>query len=275
MGINIITNDIPNLSNNTISSINFFVDKNCSHYYFLNYIRITNGNVSDAISLYHFDEDLRKVVLKYILRLEVQMKKDLIDSVILNQGDTCFWNVPSYYNPSYTTVKKGYASSLFDIMVRDINYLKSKKNFSLIGPEDERCFYCCSFGKFIEIYKNLHFSHKSIFNYKYYGISSNSTSVIYDYLNSIRSIRNRCCHSNHIVSFKMINELGVRTLPIIGAYKKMSEFEKCLCFINNSLDNKTGMREELLFILDKYEKTWCKYKQLINKNTYNIISSFK
>ena len=275
MGINIITNDIPNLSNNTITIINSFVDKNCSHYYFLNYIRLTNGNVSDAISLYHFDEDLRKVVLKYILRLEVQMKKDLIDSVVLNQGDTCFWNVPSYYNHSYTTIKKGYNISLFDVMVGDINYLKSKKKFSLIGPEDERSFYCCSFGKFIEIYKNLRFSHKSAFNNKYYGTSNNSTAIIYDYLNSIRCIRNRCCHSNHIVSFKMINELGVRTLQVIGTHTNISEFEKCLYFINKNLENKTGMREELLLVLDEYEKTWCKYKQLVNKNTYCIISSFK
>ena len=78
MGIEIIVNELPYLSRGQKAAISRFVNKNCSYYYFLNFIRITSGNVADAIKLYYFDEDLRKVLLKYILRLEIQMKIDLI-----------------------------------------------------------------------------------------------------------------------------------------------------------------------------------------------------
>lgn len=96
MGISTITNEIK-LNKAKEQAIDKFVSKNCSYYYFLNFIRITRGNVKDAIKLYYFDEDLRKILLKYILRLEVQMKKDLIASVETINGGNVFWNDPRYY----------------------------------------------------------------------------------------------------------------------------------------------------------------------------------
>lgn len=85
MGIEIITNDLASrgieLTAGQKRAITRFVNKNCSYYFFLNFMRMTNGNVKDAIQLYRFDKSLRILTLKYILRFEVQIKKDFIHYV--------------------------------------------------------------------------------------------------------------------------------------------------------------------------------------------------
>lgn len=273
MNISVITDEVI-LTPGQKSAVTKFVNKNCSYYYFLNFLRISNGNVSDAIKLYYFDEDLRKVLLKYILRLEVQMKKDLIMEVEGINGGKTFWNDPQYYKRKYTTKQKNRPNSNFIITTNKINAQIKKMNFSSNGPQNNRAFYSTSFGSFIKIYNNLLYQYKTRFISKYMASLQNAEDEIHKYLQCLRTIRNRCCHSNHVVSIKLQNNINSSILYNFG-HLGISNFEKCLLFVYKSLDNNKDFKKEVGSVLKKYQKTWIKYqnKQPIRMQTLNLIKN--
>lgn len=176
MGIEIITSEVK-LSPQQKGAITRFVRKNCSYYYFLNFIRITKGNVKDAIKLYYFDEELRSIILKYILRLEVQMKKDFVECVEKSTNDDCFWNNSKYYIPSFVSSNKK-KKSKFRILVDSIDKTKYNMNYSLYGPENDRALYSSTFGNFIKIFQNIKYKYKIDFEKKYLSHDTYSNELI-------------------------------------------------------------------------------------------------
>lgn len=66
MEIEIITSKI-DLTSGQKGAVTRFVNRNCSYYYFLNFILMTSGNVKDAIKLYRFDR--KQIVVKNIRRI--------------------------------------------------------------------------------------------------------------------------------------------------------------------------------------------------------------
>ena len=177
MGIEIIVNELPYLSRGQKAAISRFVNKNCSYYYFLNFIRITSGNVADAIKLYYFDEDLRKVLLKYILRLEIQMKKDLIKNVESVAPGAVFWNDSSFYNMRFTT-SNGIQPSKFEITKNSILQKVSFMRFSGGVVGNDRAFYCCDFGNFTTLYANMLQQYRNSFEHQYIYNTNNTKEEI-------------------------------------------------------------------------------------------------
>ena len=275
MSIAIITNEFPSLTSGQKAAITRFVNNNCSYYYFLNFIRITNGNVKDAISLYHFDEDLREVILKFILRFEVQMKKDFINCVEKTNGQSSFWDNPYLYNSSFTRMPHGRLSK-FGENKRRIQKQINKMNFSSSGPINDRALYCSSFGCFIKIVDNIKQQYKNDFNDKYVGYINDSSRELHKYLNCIRITRNRCCHSNHIVSKKFRYDISTNINLYRFSSLPLTNFEKILYFIYKNLDNKKGFKEEILKVLTKYSAVWLKYAgdHLLTNNTINNLEHF-
>lgn len=256
MGIEIITNDLNNkgiiLTGGQKSAISRFVNKNCSYYLFLNFLRITNGNVADAIQLYRFDEALRNLLLKYILRLEVQLKKDFIYYVESTTNDLSFWNNSVYYKSAFVR------NNGFIKLITEVTNSMNKMNFTGIGPENNRMFYSTSFGTFKRIFSNMKANYLSLFTYKYVGHINNSRDKLNAYLYSIQLIRNRCCHSNHLIStkFQYIIESSNINLESFGNITLQTNFDKTLFFINSRLEYPNEMKKEFIKLLIKYEKIW-------------------
>lgn len=274
MSIDIITNEVT-LSNDQIDKVNNFVKNNCSYYFFLNFIKITNGNVDDAIMLYHFDEELRNIILKYILRLEVQMKKDYVDSVEKIYGSSSFWNDPNVYNPAFTSINPPDTLSKFDITIKAVDSLMKNMNFSGAGPDNNRALYCSTMGSFIKMIDNILQRYKNDFNDKYIGYIRNSSKELHKYLNCLKKLRNRCCHSNHIVSIKFRNELSGTSLYRLSPLH-LTNFEMVLFFIYRNLDNRKSFKSDILEILNKYKQYWDPYigKHILNKDTTTNINNF-
>ena len=238
-----------------------FIRTNCSYYYMINFLRITTGDVRKAIQLYFFDEQLRAILLKYILRLEIQMKKDFVDSVYSTTSDSCFWNNPGYFTKRFTTPKQNNTDSLFDVVVKEIANRMKGMHYSSSSDKNQQAFYAMSFGSFIKFYSGMHLKYHFDFSEKYF-IKGNPNLVegLKRYLNNMRVIRNRCCHSNHLVSVKLKNDLIFHASLLLGYIgDQNNEFEKTLYFIYSRLDNKESFKDELIEALTPYEPYWKPY----------------
>ena len=238
-----------------------FIRLNCSYYYMINFLRITAGDVRKAIQLYFFDEQIRSVLLKYILRLEIQMKKDFVDSVYSTTSDSCFWNNPGYFTKRFTTPKQNNTDSLFDVVVKEIANRMKGMHYSSSSDKNQQAFYAMSFGSFIRFYSGMHLKYHFDFSEKYF-IKGNPDLVegLKRYLNNIRIIRNRCCHSNHLVSVKLKNDLNFHTSLLSGYIgDSNSEFEKTIYFIYSRLENKDLFKDEMIGVLAEYESYWKPY----------------
>ena len=227
----------------------------------INFLRITAGDVRKAIQLYFFDEQIRSVLLKYILRLEIQMKKDFVDSVYSTTSDSCFWNNPGYFTKRFTTPKQNNTDSLFDVVVKEIANRMKGMHYSSSSDKNQQAFYAMSFGSFIRFYSGMHLKYHFDFSEKYF-IKGNPDLVegLKRYLNNIRIIRNRCCHSNHLVSVKLKNDLNFHTSLLSGYIgDSNSEFEKTIYFIYSRLENKDLFKDEMIGVLAEYESYWKPY----------------
>lgn len=237
-----------------------FIKNNCSKYYMINFLRITSGNVDDAILLYYLDENLRAIILKYILRLEVQMKKDFINYVYKETNDDSFWNNKKYYNQQFTSIKKQNLKSSFDIAIKEVKERMLTMHYSSSSDRNQQAFYTMSLGAFIKFYSGMYFRYHHDFTEKYAYKDSHSVNILKHYLDSIRIIRNRCCHSNHMISVKLKNSLIFKTSLLDGFVgDQYSEFEKTIYFIYTRLENKGEFKDDIINLLENSESCWKPY----------------
>ena len=85
-----------------------FIEGKCSQYYFLDYLRTTNGDVEDAIKFYVLDDRLRSLLSQYLIRFEIQLKTDFAETVQESTRCASFWKKRKFYIPeARTTSSKG------------------------------------------------------------------------------------------------------------------------------------------------------------------------
>ena len=183
------------------------------------------------------------------------MKKDFIKSAEQIDNNLYLWNDPSYFISSSHRVQNRHTISLFSKTINSSNNIQ----YSLSTITNNQAFYASTFGNFITIHKIILPSYKTNFNNKYMPNTINSTRTIQKYLSTLRIIRNRCCHSNHVISMKLKNELNNRNLDLLDLTTQLSPFELNLYFIYSRLDNKGNFKRELLRSLKKYESNWIPY----------------
>lgn len=265
------------INNNDRKILDSFIKSNCSMYYMINFLRVTSGNVSDAISLYFLDEKLRAIILKYILRLEVQMKKDFIDCVYTKTQDPSFWNNKVYYTNQFITARNGKANSRFDIAVKEVNERMRSMHYSSLSDRNHQAFYSMSFGAFIKFYYGMYLKYHYSFTNKYAYKDRKSVDIMKRYFDSMRIIRNRCCHSNHLISVKLKNSLLFKVPKLSGFVgDSNSEFEKTLYYIYSRLDNKGVFKSDILNLLSANQAYWQPYcnKHIIPYSILNDISNW-
>lgn len=116
---NIIQTLFLNITGNEYAKCMNFINTKCSEYYFSSYLKLTNGNVDDAIEYFKLDEKLRALLLRYILRFENQLKTDFAFEVETLTGSDSFWSNQQFYLRSATLTKSDGRKS-------DFLFLKSK-----------------------------------------------------------------------------------------------------------------------------------------------------
>ena len=280
MGIEIITSKL-NLSPSQKQSVTRFVNKNCSYYYFLNFICMTNGNVKNAIKLYHFDMDIRNIILKQSLNFELQMKKKLIAGIY--KIDYNFqWDNANYYTNHFNFQKNG--KSKLDKMVSDsfkrirlMNYTDINRN------RNERMLYATSLGTYIMLYNNLLDIYRTPFIENVYPISVNSLDIskrfdyFKKYLESIQLTRNRCAHSNHVLNKRFTDKISRIYLDNFNEEcKRFNKFERTLYFLYISTDSSEQYKKDILKCLKKYDDCldYCIRKNIFKPNIIMRIQDY-
>ena len=264
MALKLIHKTFPTISNKEMSDLSQMISDKCSEYYFLDFLKATNGNIKDAYGLFIFDEKLRCLLFKYVLRFEIQIKSDFIECVSKATKDDSFWNKPEYY-----IFKK---ESDFDNFKDKIEEAFKNLNTSPMLANSYAAAYVMSFGTFITMFKNINpmYKRKFIASYTKY-LPSHEFGVLHKYLLCMRALRNRCAHGTHIVSNSFVNQLSQfsslkNPTDINVGMECFSVFELTLYFLIKSLHCRLEFVKELKKMLTSYKNLYSKYggKQSIN-----------
>lgn len=205
--INVIQTLFPGLSSNDYTKVMAFIDKKCSEYYFTAYLKLTNGNVDDAIDFFKLDEKLRALLLRYILRFENQIKTDFATEIESASGCDSFWNNSAYYLTSARTPKRGGMQSDFAFVTSKINnWIRSSNLSNYTGCSNYVAVHACSFGSFVDLIKFIDIPLKNGFVSKYVSIlptSAKNLSFLTSYLSCIKKIRDKCAHGSYTITSSM------------------------------------------------------------------------
>lgn len=264
MSKSLISASYPELSNEDVKKIKRKISDKCSEFYFLDFLKTTRGNIGDAYCLFNFDERLRCLLLKYVLRFEIQIKYDFVSCVANATGDDHFWKNEKYYifkDPNDFIRLKGKIEESF------INLKTSPAE-----ADSHAATYVMSFGTFVSVYKYINPRYKREFIKKYTKyLPQQDYNILHKYLLCMRALRNRCAHGTHIVSNSFVNQLSQYSLIKNSKYLKpgmetMSIFELTLYFLMRSLHCREEFAKDLKKLLEKNEHIYSKYggKQSIN-----------
>lgn len=264
--------EYPNLKNSEYKKVLSFIDGKYSQYYFLDYMRCSNGNVDDAIRFSILDEKLRTLLFQNIICFETQLKSDFV--ICVNSRTHCsnFWKKKKFYMPDAVVPRSKGKNSKYFLTKRRLEEGVKRLQFDTIGPQHLVAMYTCSFGTFIQLFKIIGKDFKKEFISKYSKIKQiNNYKILCTYFEAIRILRNRCAHGNHLVSTKVLHELN-KFKHVIGEEKTGSAkkvIEKTLIFMfNNSYCGKK-FKNNLLHLLNKYSDLLLKYP-----NTHSIPNVF-
>jgi len=264
MAKSLIKNAFPNLPSDTIRSIQKKISDKCSEFYFLDFLKTTKGNVQDAYRLFNFDERLRCLLLKYVLRFEIQIKYDFVTFVSAASGDEHFWRDKKYY-----IFKNDFD---FDNLRNKIEESFANLKESPFEADSHAATYVMSFGTFVSVYKNINPMYKREFINEYTKfLPKGDFRILHKYLLCMRALRNRCAHGTHIVSNSFVNQLSqfssIKNVEYLKpGMERLTVFELTLYFLMKSLHCKDEFCKDLSALLAKNEHIYSKYggKQSIN-----------
>ncbi len=157
-----------------------------------------NTNFCDAIELYYFDVDLRNILTKYILRIEINIRTYITYTISNYYKEFPTWFVDNkFVEEKYVNdFCKKYKKELKKNPIINRHHKKHQEEYAPAWKTME----FMTFGSIIELYKNLKNNKLKSDIAKHYGY--NSSSVFYKHLNIIRTIRNSCAHSNTLFDLK-------------------------------------------------------------------------
>ena len=180
----------------------FYFEKDKEHNFF------DYTNLDDVIDLYYLDIDLKNLLLKYIYRIEVHFRTQLIYF-----ASNCYPDIPNWYS-SRKIVDK---NVVFQIS-KSYDTLKLKneiiKKHHLKYPADKyapawKTMEFLTFGQVLKIYSKLKDENlKKVIANSY---QLREPQALIDYLTAILNIRNICSHSN--VLFDYNQPTGISRIP--------------------------------------------------------------
>ncbi len=172
-----------------------------------------------AIKLYYFDFDLRNIFLRYISRIEVHFRTTFIYHVSNAYKANPFW----YVDPSIIDQKmidsNEYQKVINDLSKEYVIKLDKKKHGMRKYAPAWKALEFMPFGTIIKLYNSLKNPHLRCNISLVYGMSS--PSQFYNYINTIRKLRNYCAHGKVLYDLKLDEAISSGPLGNLGNNKAM------------------------------------------------------
>lgn len=206
-----------------------------------------------AIQLYYFDFDLRNILLRYISRIEINFRTQLIYIASNKYKNDPFWYINrNYINESFIN------SSLFQKAIAEANKESAmkwdakchKRQYAPAWKTLEHF----TFGAVISLYENLKdgkLKHDISSTYKI-----ESPKQFSNYINTVRRLRNYCAHGKVLFDMKLreaiskgpAGDMGSKKTTLFGAYQV---FKYLVGRVSNNRVQR--MREKLLDAFNRVE----------------------
>lgn len=226
---------------------------------------------SDVLSLYYLDADLRNLLLKYIKRIEIHFRTNIVYCVSNKYPNSPAWFVDR-------TVMVNHFINGFDNVYNDKFKTRNKtiqhhKNYinDRYAPAWKTLEYL-TFGSILTIYKSLRDNNlkKSISN----SYDIRSISKFENLINTIVYIRNECAHSG--VIFDLNTPLGIAQIPGLSFTNRnrhsLDSSIKVITFILEkiSINRKNDLETEVSRLLNQFTGNETLKNLIINKIGYSF-----
>lgn len=228
----------------------FAVDRDGGEYF-------EGATFEDAVTLYHFDFELRSILLHYCLRLEVNFRTAVVYyGSIQNSSDPWWFVNPRVVAADY--VKK------FDRMIYTNAF---RKNPTILQHHRQnrgdryapawKTIELMTMGEVLTLYKSLLNENLKREIAGSYGIKF--VSIFENYMDVIRLLRNACAHTGSIYNFSPYTRLvkGPAALSCAEEYHNLYGVIKVLRFLLHSVSQDTArsMMRDVQGLLDNYART--------------------
>jgi abortive infection bacteriophage resistance protein len=213
-----------------------------------------NTKFSDVVSLYYLDVDLRNILSRYITRIEINFRTNIIYNVS-NQYINCnTWFV------DYSVMEKKFIENFDKELYTDKfcrNPIIAQHHRKYINDKYAPAWKTLeffTFGSMINLYKNLkNRSLKQVIAGKY-GITNEK--ILENYFNSLVEIRNICAHNGVLFDHKLYRRLqnGPAVITTTANSSQVFSTIKVILFILSSISKNraTEMQNEITVLFDKY-----------------------
>lgn len=226
---------------------------------------------STVIDLYYLDVDLRYLLIKYINRLELNFRTNLIYWTSMSYNENAIWytdpaimaqeylkDIKAHYNKNFK--KKNIQISKHHLKYPDDKYAPCWKTFEYY-----------TFGSIVKVYE--HIIDQNVRKKISVQYNIKKPNKLQNFLDTLVFVRNSCAHSG--VIFDLHIDEGVSGVPGIKFNKDYSHSLdaaiKALLYLmdNISSTRKNELEEKLVELLGKFENNGVIKDIIVNKLGYS------
>ncbi len=172
-----------------------------------------------AIKLYYFDFDVRNIFLRYISRIEINLRTTIIYFISNAYNDNPFWYVDSKVICAETIESAEYKKALSDLSKEPLLRLDKKQHGKRPYAPAWKALEFMSFGTIIKLYESINSPRLQCDISAVYGMSH--PSHFSNYINTIRKLRNYCAHGKVLFDLHLDEAIGNGPLGNLGNRKTM------------------------------------------------------
>jgi len=196
-----------------------------------------NMRLDDIVKLYYFDFDVKMLLLRYIYRIEVHFRTQLVYQASNHYADNNTW----YIDPKIidNQIFKEFNNIYFNLKTKSNTLIKHHGKYSCDYAPAWKVFEFLTFGQTFKFFTNLKNQELKKKISSVYGFRD--VSLLNNYFISLISIRNICSHNG--VLFDYNQAVGIKRIPNLTYRVKT----------NNNTNLNASIRL-LLFVLSKVSK---------------------
>lgn len=220
---------------------------------------------NQIVELYYFDHDLRHILMRYISRIEVNIRTFITYTV-----SNYYRNDPTWFVNSRVVkadFRNNFEQKIYSTLRQNpcIAYHHHRYHNDRFAPAWKTLEFM-TLGSIITLYESLLDQNLKLQIAKHYGL--NTIPLFENYLQTLKVIRNACAHGNHIFDLQLIKAVKKGPLQHFEAEHRHDIYAVLLVllyFLHHISENR---EQELRIALEKH------LKQPKNKENVIILNDF-